>query len=517
MKKQNGKNDYKTSDLLATNKKLTIELEKTKNLNIQLNKSNVLLMKNSDRYKALTKTPIFGCLVVDLKGNLLEVNDFYCKLSGFSKKTLLSMNIRDLEVDKTEKQIDEEIKEIINCGSLEILGQHRRSNRSIFYVIVSCTFLPQENTIISLLYDVTNKRKERKRLLYISNHDYLTGLYNRISFEKKKKQLGGSQDQLPISIIFGDVDGLKLINDSFGHSKGDKILMQISMTLKNCCKDQAFIARIGGDEFGIILTKTNNEAAQLVCNCIYKTSNELLAHENLVFPSISLGLATKILPSENMDEILMEAEKYMYRDKLLKRKSVHSSIISSIQAIMFEKSQETEEHNERMTLLSKAIGQALHLKESHIKELELVSTLHDIGKISIDVDILSKPSKLSEKEFAEIKKHPEIGYRIACSIPELVPIANYILSHHERWDGKGYPQGLSGEKIPLPSRIVAILDAYDAMTHDRSYRTAMTHREAIEEIKRNSGTQFDPNISRIFIEKVLGEKWEDINIEKFVD
>ncbi|MDD3142268.1 MAG: HD domain-containing protein, partial [Lachnospiraceae bacterium] len=145
----------------------------------------------------------------------------------------------------------------------------------------------------------------------------------------------------------------------------------------------------------------------------------------------------------------------------------------------------------------------LGLNDDKIVELELFSTLHDIGKISIDRNILTKTDKLSEEDWIELKKHPEVGYRIAQTVPELVKISEYILCHHERWDGTGYPQGLSKEEIPLLSRILAVVDAYDAMTQDRSYRKARPQTEAIEEILNNAGTQFDPEVAAIFVHKVL--------------
>jgi HD-GYP domain-containing protein (c-di-GMP phosphodiesterase class II) len=200
-----------------------------------------------------------------------------------------------------------------------------------------------------------------------------------------------------------------------------------------------------------------------------------------------------------MDNILMAAEESMSKQKLLESKSAHSSIIASIKVIMFEKSQETEEHAERMVQLSKSIGLAMSLIDEQLNELELLSTLHDISKMSIGAKILSKPGKLSDEEWVEIRKHPEVGFRIAQATYELIPIAKYILCYHERWDGKGYPQGLIGEQIPLLSRIAAIADSFDAMTNDRAYRSAMTKGEAIEEIRRNSGTQFDPDISQLFL------------------
>lgn len=175
---------------------------------------------------------------------------------------------------------------------------------------------------------------------------------------------------------------------------------------------------------------------------------------------------------------------------------------------MFEKSQETEEHAERMMRLSKEMGLALGLSDSQLNELELLSALHDIGKMSISSGILGKSGKLNEEEWVEIRKHPAAGFRIAQATSELRPIAKYILCHHERWDGKGYPQGLKGESIPMLSRILTIVDSFDAMTNSRPYRSALTFEEAMEEIRNNSGTQFDPDLSRLFL-KILSKKVKD--------
>src|SRR5665648_3711 len=343
---------------------------------------------------------------------------------------------------------------------------------------------------------------QNEEILFLSHHDFLTGLYNRIFFEEEKKRLDTPR-QLPISIIMGDINGLKLVNDGFGHSKGDEVLIEIAKILKSCCRKEDIISRIGGDEFGILLSKTDSKSAQLVCSRISDTCKGYALDGSSIYPSISVGHATKNIETETMVGIFMAAEESMSRQKLLESKSAHSSILASIKAIMFEKSQETEEHAERMVQLSKLIGLAMSLTDDQLNELELLSTLHDIGKMGISVDILSKPSKLSDEEWVEMRRHPEVGFRIAQATSELIPIAKYILCHHERWDGKGYPQGLIGEQIPLLSRIVAIVDSFDAMTNDRSYRSAMTKGEAIEEIRRNSGTQFDPDIVNIFIEKIL--------------
>jgi len=193
----------------------------------------------------------------------------------------------------------------------------------------------------------------------------------------------------------------------------------------------------------------------------------------------------------------------MYKNKLTESNSYRYLIIHSITKTLSEKDHETEEHSNRLKTFCNKLGKLLGLSELELNELEIFAALHDIGKIGVSENILNKKEKLTEEDWYKLKKHSEIGYRIVKSVPELINIADYILAHHERWDGTGYPQGLKGTSIPLLSRILTVVDAYDAMTNDRVYRKGMPKDEAINELLINAGKQFDPNIVEIFVHKIL--------------
>jgi HD-GYP domain-containing protein (c-di-GMP phosphodiesterase class II) len=221
------------------------------------------------------------------------------------------------------------------------------------------------------------------------------------------------------------------------------------------------------------------------------------------FTSIAVGYATKTIAEKPLTQYIKEAEEFMYQQKLLDFNSAHSSSLVSMKNTLFEKSNETEEHAARLAKHSYSLGQLVNMTDEELVALQLFAMLHDIGKVRVDLQILTKEGELTSEEWAELYKHPESGYRIAKSTPGMGHIAEYILYHHEWWDGTGYPKGLSGENIPLASRILSIVDAYDAMTNDRSYRKAVSHEDAVDELLRGAGTQFDPYLVEQFISQVL--------------
>lgn len=354
--------------------------------------------------------------------------------------------------------------------------------------------------IVGISRDMTERKELEKKLTVMSYTDKLTGVYNRAYFEEQIKKLDDKK-HYPLSLIMGDVNGLKLVNDTLGHLEGDKLITQITQILRYSCRKEDLIFRWGGDEFIILLPNTDYKSAERICE---KIVNKCKQSKNQSLPlSISLGVSTKIDDKKGIDEILKEAEDMLYRDKLLTSNSIRSSVLASLQKTLEEKNIETKEHIERMLNYAVKIGNKLNLSNAQLNELKLLAWLHDIGKIGVSENILMKKEKLTKDEVNIIESHSEKGFRIAQSLPDLAHIAYGILTHHERYDGKGYPLQLKGEEIPILSRIIAVIDSFDAMTNDRIHAKAMSKEAAIKELKNCSGTQFDPKIIDIFINEII--------------
>ena len=335
-----------------------------------------------------------------------------------------------------------------------------------------------------------------EKIRHMGYHDTLTGLYNRNYLDEEMSRFD-TKRQLPLSLIMADLNGLKLINDTYGHLLGDQALQAAAKIIKSASRAEDLIARWGGDEFVILLPQTTAEQAWQICNRInsYSASYKI---ENIPI-SLAMGVAEKNTADKNLYEVLMEAENNMYRQKLTESRSAKNALLKSLLKALEAKSYETEMHTRGMHNIAQEIGKTLKLTDEEMKRLELLITLHDIGKINISEEILTKNSDLNKDEWEEIKRHPEIGYRIARSTEEFAHVAEDILAHHERWDGSGYPYGLKGEEIPLLARITAIADAYEVMSNGRPYKQAISEKDIVEEFQRCAGTQFDPSLVKLML------------------
>lgn len=490
--------------------------------NKELIKLNDELIKTNEMYKSLYqeyshKQALLKSLIdsvpdlifyKDINGAYMGCNQAFKNFVGKSEDEIIGKIDTDIFPETLSALFITMDWEVLETGSLSKTEFKVNSpdGNSIYLEILKTPYFDNEGKLIGLIgisRDITVHKEREEKIRYVSYHDNMTGLFNRTYFDEVKDTLD-KPENLPLSVIIGDVNGMKMINDAFGHVKGDKVLEIIAGILQKCVRKEDIVARTGGDEFSILLPKADSNTAKEIADKIREQCNQKREDENNeIYLDIALGYATKLYPEESLDKILLLAEDLMYRRKLLGQKSLRNDYLTYIKTTMFEKSNETEEHAERLVKLSRALGEEMGLTENQLDELELVAMLHDIGKISIDKNILTKTDKLTDEELREIKKHPEVGYRICNSTSGLSHIAEYILCHHEYWNGCGYPLGLSRSDIPLISRIVSVVDAYDAMTKDRAYRKAMSHTEAVEEIIRNKGTQFDPEIADIFINRVL--------------
>ncbi|MFW6282360.1 MAG: diguanylate cyclase domain-containing protein [bacterium] len=338
---------------------------------------------------------------------------------------------------------------------------------------------------------------------YLNFHDSLTGLYNRTYFEEEMQRLD-TKRQLPLSIIIGDVNGLKIVNDAFGHQKGDKLLKKTADILKKCCRDEDIIARWGGDEFVILLPQTSKGEVKTIYQRIKKEINN--KKTETVKLSITFGYATKTKENEDINTVFKNAEDWMYRRKLTESKNVHADIIATLKQTLYQSSHENYEHCQRLKNMAIELGKCLGLSDSKLTDLELLAELHDLGKVAISNDILEKEKDLTSEERKRLNKHVEIGYQIAKSAPQLNHLGETLLYHHENWDGTGYPHQLKGEDIPYLSRILKVVNEYDKMRNYHPHVETVSKEKAIKKMKEEAGSMFDPEIVDIFINQVLEEK-----------
>ena len=352
-----------------------------------------------------------------------------------------------------------------------------------------------------------NAREETLGQLFVFSDaaletDLLTGFQNWESFRRFAKE-GSEHFPCPTAVAICDINSLSVINSTMGNNVGNQKIRMLADTMRQYFPKQTYYVR--GVEANLIALCSHSSESKMQ-ECLTKVKEQFDG-------KIQYAVSTT---TEEMPDILQAihvATTAMRAKKLLDRESIHSEMLTSLISALQECDSDTEHHVRRTQLMGAELGKRISLTDIQQSQLSLLCLLHDIGKIGIPLEILNKPGKLSDEEWKILKSHTEKGYAIANSNNELKGIADEIRHHHERWDGKGYPDGLSRESIPLLSRIIAVVDAYDAMTNNRSYRTAMSASSAMEELKQCAGSQFDPFIVSEFL-RMLKENPEYVKENK---
>jgi diguanylate cyclase (GGDEF)-like protein len=455
-------------------------------------------------------------------GNFIDyilnyVSDSFTESVGISPELILGKNFSEIVVDfdvfgfkefyfniipKTKLKYELHIKDLERWYLVSAFTVMSNSEEElIIYYINTTDIKQQENSLLSC--DTENNiyyLNDRDKLLY---KDKLTGLYNKNFFEEELSRLD-TKRQLPISLIMGDINGLKLINDAFGHSMGDRVLNRAAEIMTDSFRDEDIISRVGGDEFIILLPITTEDTALKIVERVKRRCE--LNPLDYIKINISFGVATKLSDDEDINKIYKKAEDRMYFNKLKESKEAKLSMINFLKNRLEKITYETKSHYDRLKELTAMMADALNLSETEKEELRLLCEFHDIGKIGVSKNILQKEGKLSNEEWENVKRHSEIGYYIAKEVKHASSIDELILIHHERWDGNGYPGLLKNDEIPLVARIFAIADAYDVMVNDRPFKTKMTKKAALKEIQEQSGSQFDPKLAEIFINLIEKEE-----------
>ncbi len=445
--------------------------------------------------------------------NVIVMNPIAEKLTGWTSGQASGLPLGEvfkLVNEKTRKTVENPGMRAMETGKIIELSNHTllisKSGREIPIEDSAAPIKDSEGRItgsVIVFRDYTEKKEKQNQIEYLSFNDPLTGLYNRRYMEDSIKRLDTPRN-FPLTVMIIDVNGLKLTNDAFGHEMGDKLLKTVARIIRKVCRATDIIGRMGGDEFYILLTQTNEEQAKLIKHRIMDSAEN--AKLDSVIVSLAVGYAVKTHEAQDIKGIMTTADNHMYKDKIKYGRIMRSQTIEAVLHNININYDQEQIHTQRVSQYCEAIAKAMDLRQKEIQDIKAAGVLHDIGKIMIPPQLLQKPEKLTTEEYEMIKRHPEIGYQMLKSVDEYVNISEYVLYHHEKWDGSGYPEGLAGEHIPLYSRIIAIADAYEAMTAKRAYQKSKTAAEACAELKKYAGIQFDPDIVTVFVEKVLKQK-----------
>ncbi len=375
------------------------------------------------------------------------------------------------------------------------------------------------------------------RLTAVARTDELTGIPNRRAFQERFEQelARASRDAQPLSVLMGDLDGFKLVNDRQGHHRGDEALELVAGHLEQMKRLTDVAARVGGEEFALLLPATAHDEAEQVAERLRLGIREVFAGAEVPL-SISFGIATFPVHATDGPSVLRAADQALYsakehgrdrsvvysaeaseslegaRQRLADSSEMQLATVVGLAEALDIRDTGTGEHSRTVARYSGMMARRMGFSRQRVERVELAGLLHDVGKIGIPDSVLTKPGPLEEHEWKQMRTHPQIGARLL-GRPELADLRSWIMAHHERPDGRGYPFGLSADEIPLEARILSVADAFEAMTANRVYKRAMARDAARQELLACTGSQFDAAVVGVFLE---GLDEEDGKLEEML-
>ncbi|MEI6578103.1 MAG: HD domain-containing phosphohydrolase [Eubacteriales bacterium] len=517
---------YQTEDvLIRVNNHLEInylcqELEQSnQNLLEWMNRqkeTEMILQIERDRLKTILQTAGDGVICTDSIGLITMINESACNLTGWLMEEAIGKPIERvfrLINDSTREKSDNFVKKVLETGKTvsirsQILLLSKDGNECAVEVSAAPVFQRKgkaDGTIVMFRDYYSNVKKIQKKNEVLNNLEQLNGKYIRRNTDSEQKR-SGEDKYLPFAFVIADVNGLGLTNNSFGTKYSELLLKKVADVLKNECRPDDIVVRIGEEKFLVLMPDCDAKYADILITRL----NKSVARQNIrniVFTlSVDFSLNSNIY--SNIDALLKNAEVEMCKNNNSDSLGIKSKIIFVIMNTLFSKNNIEKSHSEMVSNNSVAIAKNMDFNEQELQQIKLAGLIHDIGKIGINEIILNTQGKLTAEDWKAVKRHPEIGFRILKSSYEFSEISSFVLEHHERWDGKGYPRGLSGEEISLQTRIIAVADTFDDIISERPYKKKLHIEDAINEIKKCAGKQFDPDVVRVFVENVLGKDCE---------
>ncbi|WP_461367901.1 bifunctional diguanylate cyclase/phosphohydrolase [Candidatus Darwinibacter acetoxidans] len=457
-----------------------------------------------ERLKSTLSSLSEGVIATDLGGRIEVVNTAAQEMIGWSRTEALGKNaarLLDFIPGENRESFADCLEGAISSGRTIELPACTLVTRHGNQITVLGRVAPLKDRAgkitgaVFMFRDNSHQNKQLPETKQSAYCDEMTNLPNRLYWERRQ---GEFEAYRLLSIVRIDVCGIELTRDVFGSVVSDQAFQEVVLMLKGLFPDDALLLRWGERGFLGVFPNSDERGAEEWSWQLKRTVQ--VNYIGCLPIVVTIGWAAKRRPDEKTEEVLQRAEDHLSRQKLFQGLRISQNTIQDLMSALWRVIPWEEAHAKRTSLLCQQIGRELGFPKCELDRLGQAGLFHDIGKIAICKQVLNKAGPLTDIEWQEIMRHPVVGFRLLSAVPGLADIAAYILGHHERWDGFGYPHGLRGDEIPIQSRIAALADAYDAMVSKRPYKNALSERQALEELQKGAGTQFDPEIVKVFVD-----------------